>query len=220
MPVKITYLGNPLLAQMARGRRTLKSVVEDRYKPNRFLMETIGKEIIAGFQGGRGLHMDGLHFTKDGRPVGQPGKPYPYGIRREKDPSGRPYAELSEVTIKVKRANDSHYTTSILQDRGGSDPESLINSLEYTVTYSPSKTAGVSGGVRVFMARNNERSWKMERGSGDGFFWIPSGNFKKGETKLRKVKVPARPHRGVQPAVGIKIRSMLTKWVRRYRNGG
>lgn len=212
MSVRITYQGRPILEKVIKGKRKLASVVSDEYAPNKFIMEVIGKEIIAGFQGADGMYMEDVYFTKAGKPIGKKGKQYPYGIRREKSPDGTPYAPLSEVTKKIKRKNESAYTNKILQDRGGTDPDSLINSLRYRVTYNDRKTTGVSGGVVVEMFQNNDASVRLEEG---GDRMIETGNFKAGETQIRKAYVPPRPHREVQDMVRKQIQSLLLKWAKR-----
>ena len=208
MPVKVTYRGKPLLKGVIEGRRTLNQAINEEYAPNDSLMGAIGDEIIEGFKGGRGFFMENIHFLGNGRIVGQKGKQYPYGIRQEKSPDGEPYADLKEVTKQLKRKNDSHYVNSILQDKGGTDPNSLINSLEYRITYSPSKSTDVSGGVQVYFARNNEKSVKLEEG----------GNFISEDLAHPTIRyVPPRPHRGVQGEVGIRIRALLRKWAAKNR---
>lgn len=200
MPVRVTYRNQPLLESVIRGKRSLRSVVDKRYKPNSNLMNVIGNEIIEGFKGGRGLFMEGIRFTESGKVIGNSGKAYPYGIRREKSPDGTPYAEMSPVTLKLKREKGSHYTTSLLQDRGGSDESSLINSLNKTVTYSGS-------GIKVYFENNNEASSRLETG----------GNFISGDLGNKSHFVPARPHRGVQDAVRKNIQSLLKKWMAKNR---
>ena len=153
--------------------------------------------------------MDSVKFSNTGRLTGSGGKPYPYGIRQEKSPDGESYAPLKDVTKELKRRKSSHYTTSILQDRGGTDPLSLINSLSYRITNFAGKTAGVSGGVLVSMdSKNNEQSLRLESG----------GNFISGDLKPNKPRfVPSRKHREVQGMVREQIKSLLSKWMKKNR---
>lgn len=203
MSVRITYKNKPILESVIKGKRSLRSVVEEKYKPNKFLMEVIGDEIIAGFQGGRGMFMENVTFTKAGKPIGKHGKQYPYGIRREKSPDGTPYEELSDITIKAKRKSGSNFTTSILQEKGGTDQTSLINSLYAYITYS-------GKGVKVDMdSTNNPISLRLETGGK-----MQSSDWKKKSGGPIDIYLPPRPHRDVQDMVVRQIKSLLNKWAK------
>lgn len=166
-------------------------------------MEVIGQEIIAGFQGDRGLYMENLKFTEQGKPVGKWGKPYPYGIRREKSPDGKPYERLAEVTKAYKVKTHSRFPNSVLQDRGGAEESSLINSLSYHVTYG-------GRGVEVTMDNNNDISNRLEKG-GD----VESTDWTNKDGNPIDIYLPPRPHRGVQDMVRRQIESLLTKWAQK-----
>jgi hypothetical protein len=171
-----------------------------------------GKPLLEKVIRGKKSLASAVNFI-NGAPVAGRSQQYPYGIRRERSPDGDPYMSLSTVTIKIKEYNNSPYAHSILRDRGDVNSLSLINSLEANVTYFPSKTAGVSGGVEVYFARNNDASLRLESG---GTFLMETGDIK-GGTKMRKAAVPARPHRGVQDMVGRQIRGLLKAWARHRR---
>jgi hypothetical protein len=195
MSVRIRFIGQPILEQVIRGKRTLRSAVESELKPSHRLMRLIGEEIIHGFQGKSQITnvkfgpRGGIYYTR--------GTPYPYGIFRQKSPDGRPYKELSKVTVKIKKESGSSFPTKALLDTGA-----MAHSLQERVYVG-------DNGVEVHFSSeaDADKSLKMERG---GNFISKSLANKRGG--MRKVFVPARSHRPIQDAVRIKIQQILQRW--------
>ena len=209
MPVRIRYIGKPLLEQavdistMKLKQGMLKKLLAKEIKPNRAIMNLIGEEVIRGFQGGSQVLLDTLRANKQGSISYSRGSSYPYGIKREKSPDGAKYADLSPVTIELKKRKGATYINAILREMGH-----LVNGLAIRV-YAK------NDGVQIYFKdqKLNDKSWFHEEGRERHI-----SELTKGRSEVHQlVKIPARPHREIQPAVIQKIGGILRFWIQRYR---
>jgi hypothetical protein len=205
MGLKITVLGKPIFEATVRGRRGARSEVEDRLKPNRYVMEVIGEQLVRGFTGRLGKATNVSFKGRRMRPTVKIGSEYPFGIWKGKSPNGAPYVPLKDATINMKKRENrpSGKPASKTPEKPLIDMGDLASGVDYRITY------GGRGVQLVFKDSDiTEKSLKMERG---GSFRSEDIVYK--DSGLgRVIKVPARPHRKVQNAVYRKVVEILDKW--------
>lgn len=177
-------------------------------------MKEVGKEIISGYQGG--VRATSASFSqRANRLTVRRGGRYPAGISRGRSPGGKPYDPLTKTTKKMRKKAGAAYLDAPLMERGYSALDSLINQLRMRIYV---KGDGVE--VKFKDADMNKISKIHE----EGRLRYPSQPMrnnpdlylkKRGTDKPIMVQIPARPHRGVQPAVGVAIKKILRAWVNR-----
>jgi len=209
MSVRIRYIGKPILEQVIRKGRSLRSVVEKEYKPNRWVYELIGEEMVRGFAGDR--RATHIKFpTSSGKPTVSRGDQYPYGIKQQKSPDGSPYRDLMDSTKALKKRDDrpdglprSSWPDQALRDQGF-----LANGMTYVV--------GVHGDrvwTQFLSGELAEKSLRQERGG--NFVSKAFGHNKDGSAKRRIPYSAPIPHRGIQNAVRDTIIRILRAWAKK-----
>lgn len=215
---KIRVQGKPLVDQMVLGGKVpLRKALERRYRPSTQLLRAIGTEIVHGFQGA--ARLTSAHVDKKSRLTVRKTGIYPYGILRKRSPTGAAYTELAKSTIALKKRLGSGWAEHPLRERPLANTGALINQLRIRVY---ANRDGVD--VRFRDAEMNKRSLMHEEGRlrhasvpnpADPDIWLEKKKGGEGTGKPQYSPLPARPHRGVQPAVGESIRKLLRAWVHR-----
>lgn len=199
---------------MLAGKKPIRQVAYEAFRPNYHVMNLIGRQIISGYQGYKML--TSIKFHPNGLPsMKNYGRLYPYGIFRGKTPRGGHYKELTPQTIDWKRRKGSLYATQPLRLRPLGDPNALVNNLVVTV-YSNNQNMSVS-----FRNAETDRISRLHE-TGAKRYHDPESGFTKGNkpnAAPRYVRIPARPHRKVQRAVGPVVRRILQAWLRRHKEG-
>lgn len=206
------YQGKCVIQRAAFGHKTdLKQAIKKEVKPNWNVMHFIGKMIVEGFQGGE--YPTTISVDKRGFVRGAGSRDFPYGILRQKSPTGKAYKALAGMTIAYKQKEGVRDPDAALRFRPMSNPDALINQLQIRV-YADKD--GVE--VKFKDPTMNELSKLHEEGRRvyKGHLEIPgsSEKFTRGHTDVPTItKIPSRPHRAIQPRVIEVVNRVLTKWM-------
>jgi hypothetical protein len=200
--VKIRAYNKPILDEVTWGKRgDLRQALAKKLRPNINVMRFIGSQMVEGFKGGE--RATAMRVNPNGTFTHSTAR-YVFGILRGISPNGAPYKDLSKHTVAVKKRQGSLYADQPLRFRNYGNPMALVNSLTYRIY------ANKNGVELVFKDQEmNERSMFHEEGRKS----TPSPLFTKGNSeKPVMVKVPARPHRDIQPQVADVVRRILLAW--------
>lgn len=210
MSVRIRYMGKPILEQVIARGRSLRSVVEKDLKPNKYVFELIGEELVRGFRGDN--RASNIKFPPNGmKPTVTYASRYPYGIKQQKSPNGAPYRDLKKSTIALKKRDDrpDGLARSTTPEKALLDQHELVNGLTYRVY---AHNDGVE--AHFISAELADKSLRQERG-GNFVSRAFSQNNKGGGESVEKRRIPYSapiPHRGIQNQVRDTITRILKAW--------
>lgn len=202
---------SPILTELVGEKRPLSDVMRRHFYPNTSLMRFIAREMIAGFKGGPSVNVASLSFGPRGgvRQGARAGR-YPNGIWQQRSPDGQHYVELADSTKKLKGRDNrpDGKPASATPNTALVDQREMVDGLTFSVTESTCK-------VFYSNPEDNKKSLRQETGgSFDTGLTKSDGKYKNNKPKRTTihVKIPARPHRGIQPLVAEKIRAIMVKW--------
>lgn len=207
MPIKVTYIGNPMLRPVIEGRVSVGNLARRNFRPNKKLMSVIGDQLIEGFMGGD--RMIAPVINQNGNISASYGR-YSRGIFRGKSPDGTPYEPLKEVTIALKKRTDrpDGKPRSRYPDRPLIDTALMVKGLRKSVS-----SDGL--GVRIFFA--DPETDRISQINEEGRSGAISTSLASKGGAMRRVEIPARPHRDIQPEAATVVRSLLRQWSDRWK---